>query len=86
MKTRTDKSLLEVWQMKRAAYEETKALKGDAYFEHIHHSVAAAFPGVAKMKRVRYAVNAPLPSAMPCVADGRVEYRVRGKKSKQRAV
>ena len=82
MKTKIEKSLREVWQMKRAACEETKTRKGDAYFEHIHHSVVAAFPGVAKMKRVRYAVNAPLPSAMPCVADGRVEYRVRGMKSK----
>ncbi len=68
--------------MKRAAYEETKALKGDAYFDHIHRSVTAAFPGVAKMKRVRYAADAALLPAIPCVADGHGEYRVRGKKSK----
>jgi len=34
----------EVWDMKDAAYEETKHLKGLAYFKYIHEQVTKDFP------------------------------------------
>ena len=46
MKTRVSSALTEVWEMKRAASEETKHLHGAAYFRHVHERVARIFPGV----------------------------------------
>lgn len=44
MKTTISKALQEVWEMKNAAYEETKHLKGSAYFSYIHEQVTRDFP------------------------------------------
>ena len=44
MKTTISKALQEVWDMKNAAYEETKHLKGSAYFKYIHEQVTKDFP------------------------------------------
>lgn len=46
MKTKASKALREVWEMKQAAFEETKHLSGVAYFRHIHARVARMIPGV----------------------------------------
>ena len=46
MKTKASRALKEVWEMKQAAYEETKHLSGVAYFRHIHERVARMIPGV----------------------------------------
>lgn len=46
MKTKTSKALKEVWEMKQAAFEETKHLSGAAYFRHIHERVVRMIPGV----------------------------------------
>lgn len=44
MKTTISKALQEVWEMKDVAYEETKHLKGSAYFKYIHEQVTRDFP------------------------------------------
>jgi hypothetical protein len=44
MKTKMSKALQEVWEMKDAAYEETKHLHGTAYFNYIREQVINAFP------------------------------------------
>ena len=44
MKTKVSKALQEVWEMKDAAYEETKHLSGPAYFKYIHEQVKKSFP------------------------------------------
>jgi hypothetical protein len=44
MMTKTSKAMQEVWDMKDAAYEETKHLKGLAYFKYIHEQVTKDFP------------------------------------------
>jgi hypothetical protein len=46
MKTKASRALKEVWEMKDAAFEETKHLSGAAYFRHIHDRVARIIPGV----------------------------------------
>jgi len=44
MKAKMSKALHEVWEMKDAAYEETKHLRGTAYFKYIREQVINAFP------------------------------------------
>ena len=46
MKTKASRALKEVWEMKQAAFEETKHLSGVAYFKHIHERVVRMIPGV----------------------------------------
>ena len=43
MKAKMSKALQEVWEMKDAAYEETKHLRGAAYFKYIRERVINAF-------------------------------------------
>jgi hypothetical protein len=52
--TRIDKTLKEVWRMKRAAHETAKGLRGDAYFEHVHAVVARAFPQLVTRAKAGY--------------------------------
>jgi hypothetical protein len=44
MKTKMSRALQEVWEMKDAAYEETKHVRGTAYFNYIREQVINAFP------------------------------------------
>jgi len=63
MKTTISKALQEVWDIKNAAYEETKHLKGPAYFKYIHEQVTKDFPkdifvhGAGKTKAVSYKIS-----------------------------
>ena len=44
MKSKVSKALLEVWEMKRTVYEETKHLRGAEYFRYIREEAARLFP------------------------------------------
>ena len=48
MKAKVSKALLEVWEMKRKVYEETKHLTGAAYFRYIHEEAARLFPDIPR--------------------------------------
>jgi hypothetical protein len=72
MKTKASRALKEVWEMKQAAYEETKHLSGVAYFKHIHERVTRMIPGI-EYRSVRARTAA--------VAEERVEYMTRKKGS-----
>lgn len=85
MKARVEKTLRDVWQMKRAAYEETKKLSGAAYFKYVHTSVAAAFPHLTRKRHVRYQAaeeSAGMRGDVSCVADVRGVYCVRRKRQR----
>ena len=46
MKPKVSKALLEVWEMKRTVCEETKDLRGPAYFRHMREEANRLFPGI----------------------------------------
>jgi hypothetical protein len=78
MKTKTSKAMQEVWEMKDAAYEETKHLKGSAYFKYIHEQVIKDFPGdifvieTKKTKSVSYKTsNENRYSLLPSIAESK---------------
>ena len=53
MKTKASKALQEVWEMKDAAYEETRHLSGAAYFNYIHEQIQKAFPPGIHAKKIQ---------------------------------
>ena len=56
MKAKESKALVEVWEMKQAAYEETKHLKGSEYFDYIHEQI-----GEIKLPRAKLTGRKPKP-------------------------
>mgnify|MGYP001560601610 CR=1 FL=1 len=46
MKTQIDKTIIEVWELKDRAYQETKGLSGKAYFDYLRKKVAETFPNL----------------------------------------
>lgn len=54
MKTKTSEALLEVWQMKDAAYEETMHLKGASYFSYIHKQIAKSLSGANELPKILF--------------------------------
>jgi len=78
MKTKNSKAMEEVWEMKDAAYEETKNLKGSAYFKYIHEQVIKDFPRdifvikTEKTRSVSYKIsNENSYSLLPSIAESK---------------
>lgn len=46
MKPKVSKALLAVWEMKQTVYDETKHLRGAAYFRYIQEEAARLFPRI----------------------------------------
>lgn len=47
-------ALVDVWEMKDRAHEETKHLSGVAYFEYVRAQVAVRWQGAASLPRARF--------------------------------
>lgn len=46
----TDSTMIEVWEAKRKVEEETKCLRGAAYFRYLRKEAAVLFPGTATQR------------------------------------
>jgi len=57
---KTSKALLEVWDMKDAAYKETMHLKGSSYFSYIRNQIAKSFSGIDSLPRIVFAAPAKI--------------------------
>jgi len=75
---KVSKALQEVWDMKQAAYEETKHLQGPAYFAYIHQQVRQGLPPGMKLHYVASLPRTSIPVAK--VAEAPAEYRTKREK------
>ena len=74
---KVSKALLDVWDMKKVAYEETKQLEGAPYFEYIHARVQDLLPAGIRLDIVpapRQTHRVAAPAAQ--VAEAAAVYRV----------
>ena len=74
---KVSKALQEVWDMKAAAYEETKHLHGPAYFAYIHQHVQHLLPSGMKLRPVTGQSGASVPATK--VAEASAPYRAQKK-------
>jgi len=56
---KTSKALLEVWEMKEAAYKETKHLKGASFFSYIRDQIAKSLPGTDALPKLFFTSSSP---------------------------
>ena len=75
---KVSKALQEVWDLKEAAHEETKHLKGAAYFAYIHEQVQKLLPAGT---RLRYVGEAERRVQHATVAEPKAKYRTGRKKT-----
>lgn len=74
---KVSKALQEVWDMKESAHEETKHLKGAAYFAYIHEQVRKLLPAGT---RLRYVDDVQRPVLPTTVAEAKGKYTAKRKK------
>ena len=74
MKPKVSKALLEVWEMKRTVYEETKHLSGAAYFRYIHEEAVRLFPRIGHRTVRPHGAAPTVPRPVPVVAEGKARY------------
>ena len=72
MKPKVSKALLDVWEMKRTVCEETKDLRGSAYFRHMREEADRLFPGI--WHRTKCRCKTTQGEAFGRVAEERGEY------------
>jgi len=77
---KTSKALQEVWEMKAAAYEETKHLQGAAYFAYIHAQVRQLLPAGMKLRTVTEVRRPNLAATM--IAETPAKYRAGRRQTK----
>jgi len=71
---KVSKTLQDVWDVKQAAYEETKHLTGAAYFDYVHKQVQKLLPAGMEMARVP-GVRRPVRAL--AVGEAQAAYRTR---------
>jgi hypothetical protein len=82
MKTKQSRALLDVWDMKEAVCEETKHLKGAAYFSFMRAEASQLFPTIRQRVLTRHGTAAgqyPERASSACVAENGHEYGEAGK-------
>ena len=63
MKPKATDTMFEVWEAKRNVFEETKNLRGVAYFRYLRQEAVALFPNIPTHRdRVRCLPNGVVPN------------------------